>query len=62
MSELDNENGTLVYSTDMTNGAEVKVDAASGCLLSPTAMLTAKDSSEQMIPKPATGSRGHPSW
>ncbi len=31
--ELDNENGALVYSVEMSNGLEVKVDAGSGQVL-----------------------------
>ena len=31
--ELDNENGTLVYSVELSNGSEVKVDAGNGTIL-----------------------------
>jgi uncharacterized membrane protein YkoI len=31
--ELDNENGCLVYSVDMSNGMEVLVDAGNGEVL-----------------------------
>ena len=31
--ELDNENGTLVYSVELNNGSEVKVDAGNGAIL-----------------------------
>jgi uncharacterized membrane protein YkoI len=33
-TELDNENGVLVYSVELTNGADVKVDAGNGSILS----------------------------
>ncbi|MGA9531115.1 MAG: PepSY domain-containing protein [Anaerolineales bacterium] len=32
-SELDNENGVLVYSVELSNGSEVKVDAGTGQVL-----------------------------
>lgn len=32
-SELDNENGVLVYSVELDNGADVKVDAGNGAVL-----------------------------
>jgi uncharacterized membrane protein YkoI len=32
-AELDNENGTLVYSVELSNGSEVKVDAGTGTIL-----------------------------
>jgi uncharacterized membrane protein YkoI len=32
--ELDNENGALVYSVELSNGLEVKVDAGNGAILS----------------------------
>jgi uncharacterized membrane protein YkoI len=32
-TELDNENGTLVYSVELNNGADVKVDAGNGSIL-----------------------------
>jgi uncharacterized membrane protein YkoI len=32
-TELDNENGTLVYSVELSNGADVKVDAGNGSIL-----------------------------
>jgi uncharacterized membrane protein YkoI len=32
-SELDNENGALVYSVELSNGADVKVDAGNGSIL-----------------------------
>jgi hypothetical protein len=32
-TELDNENGALVYSVELSNGADVKVDAGSGAVL-----------------------------
>jgi len=32
-SELDNENGALVYSVELDNGADVKVDAGNGAIL-----------------------------
>ena len=32
-SELDNENGALVYSVELSNGADVKVDAGNGAIL-----------------------------
>lgn len=32
-TELDNENGALVYSVELDNGLDVKVDAASGAVL-----------------------------
>ncbi|MDI6695798.1 MAG: PepSY domain-containing protein [Anaerolineales bacterium] len=32
-SELDNENGVLVYSVELSNGADVKVDAGNGAIL-----------------------------
>ncbi|MGQ9503213.1 MAG: PepSY domain-containing protein [Candidatus Oleimicrobiaceae bacterium] len=31
--ELDNENGTLVYSVELSNGLDVKVDAGNGAVL-----------------------------
>jgi uncharacterized membrane protein YkoI len=31
--ELDNENGVLVYSVELSNGLEVKVDAGNGAIL-----------------------------
>ncbi len=31
--ELDNENGCLVYSVDLSNGMDVKVDAGNGSIL-----------------------------
>ena len=31
--ELDNENGTLVYSVELSNGSDVKVDAGNGAIL-----------------------------
>jgi uncharacterized membrane protein YkoI len=31
--ELDNENGALVYSVELSNGADVKVDAGNGTIL-----------------------------
>ncbi len=31
--ELDNENGALVYSVELNNGADVKVDAGNGAIL-----------------------------
>jgi len=31
--ELDNENGALVYSVELDNGADVKVDAGNGTVL-----------------------------
>jgi len=31
--ELDNENGALVYSVELDNGADVKVDAGNGAVL-----------------------------
>jgi uncharacterized membrane protein YkoI len=33
-TELDNENGVLVYSVELTNGTDVKVDAGNGSILS----------------------------
>lgn len=32
-TELDNENGALVYSVELSNGADVKVDAGNGSIL-----------------------------
>jgi uncharacterized membrane protein YkoI len=32
-TELDNENGALVYSVELSNGADVKVDAGDGAIL-----------------------------
>jgi len=32
-TELDNENGTLVYSVELSSGAEVKVDAGTGSIV-----------------------------
>lgn len=32
-TELDNENGALVYSVELSNGADVKVDASNGSIL-----------------------------
>jgi uncharacterized membrane protein YkoI len=32
-TELDNENGVLVYSVELSNGADVKVDAGNGSIL-----------------------------
>lgn len=32
-TELDDENGTVVYSVELSNGADVKVDAANGTIL-----------------------------
>ncbi len=32
-AELDNENGALVYSVELSNGADVKVDAGNGAIL-----------------------------
>lgn len=32
-TELDNENGALVYSVELSNGADVKVDAGNGTIL-----------------------------
>jgi uncharacterized membrane protein YkoI len=32
-TELDNENGTLVYSVELSSGSDVKVDAGSGAIL-----------------------------
>ena len=32
-SELDDENGTVVYSVELSNGADVKVDAGNGSFL-----------------------------
>lgn len=32
-TELDNENGALVYSVELDNGADVKVDAGTGAIL-----------------------------
>jgi uncharacterized membrane protein YkoI len=32
-AELDNENGALVYSVELSNGADVKVDAGNGTIL-----------------------------
>jgi uncharacterized membrane protein YkoI len=32
-TELDNENGALVYSVELSNGADVKVDAGNGAIL-----------------------------
>jgi len=32
-TELDNENGVLVYSVELSNGSEVKVDAGNGTVL-----------------------------
>lgn len=32
-SELDNENGSLVYSVELNNGLDVKVDAGTGAIL-----------------------------
>jgi uncharacterized membrane protein YkoI len=32
-SELDNENGVLVYSTELSSGMDVKVDAGNGAIL-----------------------------
>jgi hypothetical protein len=32
-SELDNENGSLVYSVELNNGKDVKVDAGTGAIL-----------------------------
>jgi len=32
-AELDNENGTLAYSVELSNGADVKVDAGTGAIL-----------------------------
>jgi hypothetical protein len=32
-TELDNENGALVYSVELRNGSEVKVDAGNGAIL-----------------------------
>lgn len=32
-AELDNENGALVYSVELSNGADVKVDASNGAIL-----------------------------
>jgi uncharacterized membrane protein YkoI len=32
-AELDNENGTLVYSVELSSGADVKVDAGNGAIL-----------------------------
>jgi uncharacterized membrane protein YkoI len=32
-TELDNENGALVYSVELSNGSEVKVDAGNGAIL-----------------------------
>jgi len=32
-SDLDNEDGTLVFSVELDNGMEVKVDAATGAVL-----------------------------
>lgn len=32
-TELDNENGVLVYSVELSNGADVKVDAGNGTIL-----------------------------
>lgn len=32
-TELDNENGALVYSVELNNGADVKVDAGNGSIL-----------------------------
>ena len=31
--ELDNENGTLVYSVELSNSSDVKVDAGNGAIL-----------------------------
>jgi uncharacterized membrane protein YkoI len=30
---LDNENGSLVYSVELSNGTDVKVDASNGAVL-----------------------------
>ena len=32
-AELDNENGALVYSIELSNGSDVKVDAGNGAIL-----------------------------
>ena len=32
-TELDNENGVLVYSVELSNGSDVKVDAGNGQIL-----------------------------
>lgn len=32
-TELDDENGTVVYSVELSNGADVKVDAANGTII-----------------------------
>jgi uncharacterized membrane protein YkoI len=32
-TELDNENGVLVYSVELSTGADVKVDAGNGSIL-----------------------------
>jgi uncharacterized membrane protein YkoI len=32
-TELDDENGTVAYSVELSNGADVKVDAANGAIL-----------------------------